>query len=108
MKMESIILWTYLLIILVLNYTAVKLHKNGQLKLYVSGLVVLVLAPIFAFITGALLLHYTDAGQGAGYGGFFVGFVTLVNGMVIIIGSVVLSLRKRFKGEQQKEIYEKP
>ncbi|MDR7074359.1 inner-membrane translocator [Fictibacillus barbaricus] len=102
--MESIILWTFLLIILVLNYSVVYLHKSGQLKLFVSGLAVLVLAPIFAFITGALLLHNTDAGQGAGYGGFFVGFVTFVNGIVILIGSLVLALRKYVKGGQQKEL----
>ncbi|WNB91758.1 inner-membrane translocator [Bacillus sp. NEB1478] len=102
--MDSIILWTYLLIILVLNYTAVKLHKSRQLRLYVSGLVILVLAPVFAFITGFLLLHYTDAGEGAGYGGFFVGFVTFVNGIVILIGSMVLSLKRRLKSGQQKEL----
>ena len=102
--MDSIILWTYLIIILVLNYTAVKLHKSGQRRLYVSGLVVLVLAPILAFITRFLLLHYTDAGEGAGYGGFFVGFVTFVNGIVILIGSMVLSLRKHLKGEQQNNL----
>jgi hypothetical protein len=101
--MDSIILWSYLLIILILNYTGVKLHKNGKMKLYYFGLIILVLAPIMAFLGGASLSQFTDAGEGASYGGFFMGFVTFVNGIVIILGSMILSLRNFFQKKKELE-----
>jgi hypothetical protein len=104
MKMDSIILWSYLLIILILNYTAVKLHKSGKLKLYYFGLAILILAPIIAFLGGVSLHYFSNAAEEAPYGGFFLGFVTFVNGIVVIIGSIILSLRKFFQNRHQKDL----
>jgi hypothetical protein len=102
---DSVILWSYFAVILLLNYAAVKLHRNGKLKLFYSGLILMISAPIIAFITGALLLKLVaDIGQGAGYGGFFFGFVTFVNGIVMLAAGFFIGLKKYFKSSQQKDV----
>lgn len=107
--MDSVILWSYFIIILLLNYAAVKANQSGRLKLFYSGLILMILAPIIAFITGALMLKLiADIGEGAGYGGFFFGFVTFVNGFVMIAASFFIGLKKYFKSNKQKDLQEKP
>ncbi|RZT16499.1 MULTISPECIES: inner-membrane translocator [Fictibacillus] len=103
--MDSVILWSYFIVILLLNYAAVKANQSERIKLFYSGLILMILAPIMAFITGALLLQLVaDIGEGAGYGGFFFGFVTFVNGFVMIAASFFISLKKYFKSNKQKEL----
>ncbi|MFD1359901.1 inner-membrane translocator [Fictibacillus halophilus] len=107
--MDSVILWSYFIVILLLNYAAVKVNKSGRLKLFYSGLILMILAPVMAFITGALLLNLVaDIGEGAGYGGFFFGFVTLVNGFVMLAASLFIGLKKYFKSNKQNDLQEKP
>lgn len=109
MKVDSVILWTYFTVILLLNYAAVKANKSGRLKLFYSGLILMIVAPVIAFITGGLMLKLiADIGEGAGYGGFFFGFVTFVNGIVMLAASIFIGLKKYFKSNKQKELQEKP
>jgi hypothetical protein len=106
---DSVILWSYFIVILLLNYAAVKFHRSGKLKLFYSGLILMISAPIIAFITGGLLLKLVaDIGEGAGYGGFFFGFVTLVNGFVMLAAGFFIGLKKYFKSNKQNDLQEKP
>jgi hypothetical protein len=103
--MDSVILWSYFILILLLNYTAVKLHRNGKLKLFYSGLILMISAPVIAFVTGAVLLKLVEGiGEGAGYGGFFFGFVTLVNGFVMLGAGFFIGIKKFYKRNQQKDL----
>ncbi|WP_374719032.1 inner-membrane translocator [Parageobacillus toebii] len=101
--MDIIIFWAFVLIILLLNVAAFNLYKNGKLNLIFSGIIMLFLAPVFGVSSGALFLHLVaGAGEGAGYGGAFLGLITLVNGAIILVIGIILWLVRFFKSRQQK------
>jgi hypothetical protein len=103
--MDIIIFWAFVLIILLLNVTVFKLYKNGKLNLIFSGIIMLLLAPVFGFSSGALFLHLAGAGEGAGYGGAFLGLITLANAIIILVIGIILWLVRFFKsGKQKKEM----
>ncbi|MGY3188621.1 inner-membrane translocator [Lysinibacillus sp. TE18511] len=92
--MENLILILYVLILLSLNVVFFALFRKGKLNLMVSGIIMMVLAPVIGFSSGALLLHFYDwsfggTGEGAGYGGAFLGFITLANGILILVIGVI-------------------
>lgn len=59
----------------------------------------IIFAPVLGFSSGALFLRFYDwdsggTGEGAGYGGAFLGLITLVNGiLILLIGIVMLIIR---------------
>ena len=100
--MDLFILWSYIFIILLLNVAAFKLYKNGKLNLIFSGIIILFLAPVFGFSSGVLFYHLVGADEGAGIGGAFIGLITLANGIIILVISIILWLVRFFKNRQQK------
>jgi hypothetical protein len=106
--MEEFILWSYIFIIIVLNITFITLHKKGKVNLIFSGIVMLFLGPIFGFSSGALFLHFYDfnsggTGEGAGYGGAFIGLITIANGFVILAIGILVWLIRFFKTRQSNK-----
>ena len=63
----------------------------------------MLLAPVIGFSSGALFLHFYDwssggTGEGAGYGGAFLGLITLANGaLILVIGAIIGVIRWIFK-----------
>ncbi|WP_409271628.1 inner-membrane translocator [Neobacillus sp. SCS-31] len=91
------ILLVVIFILILLNVTFFIFFKKGKLNLYVSGTIMMILAPVIGFSSGALLLHYYDwssggTGEGAGYGGAFLGLLTLANGILILIIGFIRSI----------------
>ncbi len=90
--MENLILTLFIIIIVSLNILFFILAKKGKLSLIVSGIIMIVLGPVFGFSSGALFLHFYDwssggTGEGAGYGGAFLGIITIANGgLILVIG----------------------
>ncbi|MEH7347029.1 inner-membrane translocator [Bacillus sp. JJ1532] len=84
----------FILIIISLNVVFFTLFKKGKLNLMVSGILMMVLAPMIGFSSGALFLHFYDwssggTGEGAGYGGAFLGLITLANGVLILVIGII-------------------
>ncbi len=76
--MDVLILLLFILLIISLNVAFLILFKKGKLNLIVSGIIMIILAPVIGFLSGALFLHFYDwssggTGEGAGYGGAFLG-----------------------------------
>lgn len=97
--MEGLILTVFILIIISLNVASFIFFKKGKLNLMIAGIIMMILAPVLGFSSGALFLHFYDwssggTGEGAGYGGAFVGLITLVNGiLLVLIGMVMFIIR---------------
>lgn len=92
--MENLILSLFIIVIISLNITIFVLFKKGKLNLIVSGIMMMILAPVFGFSSAALFLHFYDwnsggTGEGAGYGGAFLGLITLVNGFLILVIGII-------------------
>jgi hypothetical protein len=92
--MEDLILVLYILILISLNVLFFTLFKKGKLSLMLSGIIMMVLAPVIGFSSGALFLHFYDwssggTGEGAGYGGAFLGLLTLANGILILVIGII-------------------
>jgi hypothetical protein len=54
----------------------------------------MIVAPVLGFLSGALFLHFYDwssggTGEGAGYGGAFLGLITLANGILILMIGII-------------------
>lgn len=54
----------------------------------------MVLSPVIGFSSGALFLHFYDwnsggTGEGAGYGGAFLGLITLANGVLLFVIGII-------------------
>ena len=92
--MEGLILTLFILILILLNVFFFMLFKKGKLNLMVSGIIMMILAPVMGFLSGALFLHFYDwssggTGEGAGYGGAFLGLITLANGVLILVIGII-------------------
>ena len=92
--MENLILTFFILILISLNVVFFTLFKKGKLNLIVSGIIMMVLAPVIGFSSGALFLHFYDwssggTGEGAGYGGAFLGLITLANGVLVLVIGII-------------------
>ena len=86
---ENLILILYVLILVSLNVVFFTLFRKGILNLMVSGIIMMVLTPVIGFSSGAVFLHFYHwssggTGEGAGYGGAFLGFITIANGILIL------------------------
>ncbi|WP_010676753.1 hypothetical protein [Bacillus timonensis] len=92
--MEDFILFLFILLIISLTITFIVLFKKRKVSLIVSGVIMMILAPIVGFSSGALFLHFYDwdsggTGEGAGFGGAFLGLITLGIGIVIFIIGII-------------------
>ncbi|MFS0824341.1 inner-membrane translocator [Bacillus sp. 1P02SD] len=92
--MENLILILFVLILISLNVFFFILFKKGKINLMVSGIIMIILAPVMGFSSGALFLHFYDwssggTGEGAGYGGAFLGLITMANGILILVVGII-------------------
>ncbi|WP_244988924.1 hypothetical protein [Robertmurraya siralis] len=54
----------FILILISLHFVFFTLFKKGKLNLMVSGIIMMVLAPVIGFSSGALFLHFYDWSSG--------------------------------------------
>lgn len=92
--MEGLILSLFIILIISLNIAIYILFEKGKLNLIISGIIMMILAPVFGFLSGALFLHFYDwnsggTGEGAGYGGAIIGLITLANGVLILVIGII-------------------
>ncbi|WP_214850244.1 ABC transporter permease [Exiguobacterium sp. s193] len=98
------LLWSVLLpSLLVLNVSAILLYKKGNMPLWGSGLLVVILGPIIALIIGSVFLKIDSTGGdgfGAAYAAAFIGFVIVGNGILYLIIGLVLGIKNFIKRRQ--------
>lgn len=92
--MEDLILVVFMLILISLNVVFFLLFVKGKLNPMVSGIIMMILAPVIGFSSGALFLHFYDwssggTGEGSGYAGAFLGLLTLANGVLILVIGII-------------------
>ncbi len=88
--------------IILLNFAIIGLVKKEKVNLMVSGIIMMILAPIIGFLSGSLFLHFYDwssggTGEGAGFGGAFLGLMTFANGIFILVIGIIKWVVKLFK-----------
>ncbi|QAS51314.1 inner-membrane translocator [Halobacillus litoralis] len=84
-----------LFILLILaNFYAIKLYRNGRLHLWGSGLLLTIAGVILGFFTGATLVP-SSGGYGAMYG-VFVGLVIVGNGLLLFLAGIAVTIGKRW------------
>lgn len=98
------LVWSVLIsILIVLNLSAVLLYRKGKMPLWGSGLIIGILGPITALISGSIFLKIDHSmggdGFGAAFSAAFIGFVIVGNGILyLIVGLVIVItnfIRKR-------------
>ncbi len=98
------LVWSVLIsILIVLNLSAVLLYRKGKMPLWGSGLIIGILGPIIALISGSIFLKIDHSmggeGFGAAFSAAFIGFVIVGNGILyLIVGLVIVItnfIRKR-------------
>ncbi|WP_017381781.1 hypothetical protein [Paenisporosarcina sp. TG-14] len=92
--MDALILFLFIIVIIMLNIAIFIFYKKGKLNLIISGIILMMLAPVFGFSSGALFLQFYDwssggTGEGAGYGGAFLGLITLANGVLLLVFGII-------------------
>ncbi|PYZ94771.1 inner-membrane translocator [Salipaludibacillus keqinensis] len=87
--MDSLILILFFLVLISLKIMIFILFGKGKLNLMIAGIMMMLLAPVLGYLSGASLLYFYDwsaggTGEGAGYGGALLGFLALGNGLLIL------------------------
>lgn len=100
--------WSVLLSsLIVLNVSAILLYKKRKMPLWGSGLLIVILGPIIALITGSIFLKidYSMGGDGFGaaYSAAFIGFVIVGNGILYLVIGIVLGIKNFIKRRQVKQ-----
>lgn len=97
--------WSVLISSLIaLNLSAILLYRKGKIPLWGSGLLIVILGPIIALITGSVFLKIDHSmggdGFGAAYSAAFIGFVIIGNGILYLIIGLVLGIKNFIKRRQ--------
>ena len=90
--------------LIVLNLLAVLLYRKGKMPLWGSGLIIGILGPIIALISGSnfLKIDHSMGGEGFGatYSAAFIGFVIVGNGILYIIVGLLIVITKFVRKHQ--------
>ena len=62
--MDVLILLLFILVIISLNVAFFILFRKEKLNLIVSGIIMMIVAPVLGFLSGALFLHFYDWSSG--------------------------------------------
>lgn len=93
------VVWTVLLVsLLVLNFLAINFYLKGKLPLWGSGLIIGIIGPIIAFISGSIFLKIDHSmggdGVGAAFGAAFIGIIIVANGILYFIIGIFLMVKQ--------------
>ncbi|WP_138419706.1 inner-membrane translocator [Aquibacillus sediminis] len=99
------ILFIFLALILLLDGAAIYFHSTGKIALWLSGIVMGVLAPILGYSLGFVFLQLsrtfdpTSTHEGAGYAGAFIVLGLLANAMIFFIIGIIIKIVHYFKSK---------
>ncbi|KGX91416.1 hypothetical protein N781_04825 [Pontibacillus halophilus JSM 076056 = DSM 19796] len=90
------VLVVLLALLVTIDGLAVHFYKRNKVELWVYGILMMVLAPIVAFLMGYLFLELSRATnpesthEGAGYAGAFIFLCLLANAIVLCLTGILL------------------
>ncbi|NHC42731.1 ABC transporter permease [Bacillus sp. MM2020_1] len=92
------VIWSVLLTsLLVLNILAISLNKKNKMPLWGSGLIITILGPIIAFISGSIFVRLDKSmggdGVGGAFGAAFIGLVIVGNGLLYLIIGIISKIK---------------
>ncbi|MFS0824680.1 ABC transporter permease [Bacillus sp. 1P02SD] len=95
-------IWGVLLMSLfLLNFFAINFYKKGKMPLWGSGLIIGILGPIIAFISGSVFVKVDHSmggdGVGAAFGAAFIGLIIVGNGILYFIIGIILVIKNFIK-----------
>ena len=95
-----------LLLILIFDGTAIYLHKNNKMPLWLSGIIMGILVPILGFTIGAIFLKIdrvvdpTGTHEGSAFAAAFIALVLLVNAIVFFVTGVFIKIISVLKAKE--------
>ncbi|MEC1523909.1 ABC transporter permease [Neobacillus niacini] len=95
-------IWSILIAsLLLLNFFAIHLYKKRKMPLWGSGLIIGILGPIIAFISGSALVKVDHSmggdGVGAAFGAAFIGIIIVGNGILYFIIGIITGIKNFIK-----------
>lgn len=92
------LIWLVLLLSLViLNYLAISLNKRNKMPFWLSGIIIGILGPVIAFISGSIFVNLEHnsggTGEGAGFGAAFIGLIIVANGIIYLVIGIVSKIK---------------
>ncbi|WP_409299022.1 ABC transporter permease [Peribacillus sp. SCS-26] len=89
------LVWLVLLsCLLILNTVALFLNKKNKMPLWLAGIVISLLGPLIASMTGSFFIDLDHksggTGEGAAYGAAFIGIIIIANGMAYLITGMIV------------------
>ncbi|MBM7621111.1 hypothetical protein JOC95_002984 [Bacillus tianshenii] len=95
-------IWSVLLLSLIaLNFLTITLYRKGKMPLWGSGLIIGILGPIIAFISGFVFVKVDQSmggnGVGAAFGAAFIGIVIVSNGILYFIIGIIFVIKNIIK-----------
>lgn len=100
----DLLIWIVLLAsLLILNILAISLYTKNKMPLWGSGLIIGILGPIIAFISGSIFVSIDDSMEDEFVGGAlaaaFIGLVIAGNGLIYLIIGIIIKI-KSFLSQQ--------
>lgn len=97
--------WSVLIsCLIVLNLSAVLLYRKGKMPLWRSGLIIGILGPIIALISGSIFFKIDHSMDGEGFDAAFsaayIGFVIVFNGILYLVIGIVLVIKNFIQRRQ--------
>ena len=85
----------FFVLLVFLNILSFQLFKKSKINLILSGIILIMLAPVIGVSSGALFVRLNDlnsvgTGEGAGFGSTILGLITAANGILILLIGITL------------------
>lgn len=97
MSGDGLIWLVLILALLVLNFAAINFNQRNKMPFWLSGIIIGVLGPIIAFISGSIFVNLDHnsggTGEGAGFGAAFIGLVIVANGIIYLIIGIAAKIK---------------
>lgn len=92
------LIWLVLLLsLVVLNALAISLNKRNKMPFWLSGIIIGILGPVIAFISGSIFVNLDHSsggtGEGAGFGAAFIGLIIVANGIIYLIIGIATKIK---------------
>jgi hypothetical protein len=95
-----------MLLILLFDGTAIYLHKNNKISLWISGIIMALLVPIIGFTIAAIFLKISrvvdpsGTHEGSAFAAAFIVLVLLANALVFFISGIIIKIVSFFKSKK--------
>jgi hypothetical protein len=106
MNGDGLVWFILLLLILIFDGTAIYLHKNNKMPLWLSGIIMAVIVPIFGFTLGAIFLRISrvvdpsGTHEGSAFAAAFIALTLLANALIFFISGIIIKILSFFRSKR--------